>query len=129
MLASAIGRTAGPVRGLWRVESLTELGVQPVAISVDAPRHSMQVVTRTLLPFDILGDLDRGLISDLDLVHKGAGPGGSDIAVPSIILANADRRILWQHRSTRSQDRLSPENVLDGVRGTILSATQKMVSR
>ena len=111
------------LRGLGVViESLTELGVQPVAISVDAPGDSKRVVERIGLPFDILADQDRSLISDLGLVHKGAGPGGSDIAVPSIMLVNAERRILWQHRSTRIQDRLSPEDVLDGVRAAVAKA-------
>ena len=111
------------LRGLGAIlESLTKLGVQPVAISVDAPRDSKQVVKRTRLPFDILADQDRSLISDLGLVHNGGGPGGSDIALPSIMLVNAERRILWQHRSTRIQDRLSPEDVLDQVHAAVAEA-------
>ncbi len=111
------------LRGLGAIlEPLTKLGVQPVAISVDAPRDSKPVVKRTGLPFDILADQDLSLLSDLGLVHTGGGPGGSDIAVPSIMLVNAERRILWQHRSTRIQDRLSPDDVLDGVRAAVTKA-------
>lgn len=86
---------------------------------MDAPRDSKQVVKRTSLPFDILADQDRSLLSDLGLVHKGGGLDGSDIALPSIMLVNAERRILWQYRSTRIQDRLSPEDVLDHVRRAV----------
>ena len=86
---------------------------------MDAPGDSKQVVKRTHLPFDILADEDRSLIGALGLVHNGGGPGGSDIAVPSIILVNTERRILWQHRSTSIQDRLSPEDVMDGVRAAV----------
>lgn len=108
------------LRGLGAiVESLTKLGVQPVAISVDAPHDSKAVVKRTDLSFDILADQDRSLLSDLGLVHKGGGPGGSDIALPSIMLVNAERRILWRYRSARIQDRLSPEEVLDHVRRAV----------
>ena len=108
------------LRGFGAIlESLTKLGVQPVAISVDAPSDSKPVVKRTDLPFDILADQDRSLLTDLGLLHKGGGPGGSDIAVPSIMLVNAERRILWQYRSTRIQDRVSPQDVLDHVRRAV----------
>ena len=111
------------LRGLGGIiESLTKLGVRPVAISVDAPRDSKQVVKRTGLPFDILANQDLSLLSDLGLVHKGGGPGGGDVAVPSIMLVNAERRILWQYRSTRIQDRLSPEEVLDHVRHAVAAS-------
>ena len=108
------------LRGLGAIlEPLTKLGVQPVAISVDAPGDSKPVVKRTGLPFDILADHDLSLLSDLGLVHTGGGPGGSDIAVPSIMLVNAERRILWRYRSSRIQNRLSPDDVLDQVRHAI----------
>ena len=90
-----------------------------MAISVDAPVDSKRVVKRTGLGFDILADEDRSLISQLGLVHKGGGPGGSDIASPSIMLVDATRRILWRYRSTRIQDRLSPEDVLEQVRSAV----------
>ncbi len=90
-----------------------------MAISVDAPHDSKAVVKQTELPFDILADQDRSLLSDLGLVHKGGGPGGSDIALPSIMLVNAERRILWRYRSARIQDRLNPEDVLDHVRRAV----------
>ncbi len=86
---------------------------------MDAPRDSKAVVKRTGLPFDVLADQDRSLLSVLGLVHKGGGPGGSDIALPSIMLVNADRRILWRYRSASIQDRLSPEEVLDHVRRAV----------
>lgn len=86
---------------------------------MDAPRDSKGVVKRTNLPFDILADQSRSLLSDLGLLHKGGGPSGSDVAVPSIMLVNAERHILWQYRSESVQDRLNPEVVLDHVRHAV----------
>ena len=103
-------------------ESLTSLGVVTVAISVDAPTDSKRVVQRSGLPFEILADRDRSLLSALGIVHEGGGPRGSDIALPSIMLVNAKRRILWQYRSTHIHDRLSPEDVLDHVRNAVAAS-------
>ena len=89
---------------------------------MDAPPDSRAVVKRTGLPFDILDDQDRSVLSDLGLVHKGGGPAGSDIALPSIMLVDSERRILWQYRSARIQDRLSPEEVLDHVRRSVVKS-------
>lgn len=105
------------LRGLGAVyEDLERLGVRLVAVSVDPPRQSRDVVRRGQLPFSILSDEQRTVTRALGLVHRGGGPDGSDIALPAHLLLDRTRRVRWRYVADRIQNRLSPETVLENVR-------------
>ena len=100
-------------------DELAAMGVTLVAISVDSPAQSRDVVDRDGLPFSILADERMDVIGSLGLVHRGGGPGGSDIAIPAHVLVDADGHVLWKYVSERVQNRLAPRDVLENVRASL----------
>ena len=87
-----------------------------MAVSVDTPDQSRRVVTARGLNFPILADTDRKIITQYGLVHKGGGPGGSDVAIPAHVLIDRDGTIAWRRASRRVQDRPDPETDLTAIR-------------
>lgn len=96
-------------------------GGRLLAVSVDPPARSRQVVERFKLPFPILSDESREVIRTYGLVHKGGGPDGSDIAVPTLMLVGADGRILWERSAPNVMDRMAPADVLAAARAALAS--------
>jgi peroxiredoxin len=86
-----------------------------LAISVDPPELSREVVENEHLPFPILSDANRGIVKAYGLLHAGAGPRGTDVAVPAQFLLDRDGRIVWRHVSALIQDRVDPEVTLAAV--------------
>jgi len=83
---------------------------------VDEPADSRALVAKLGLPFRILADVPREVVRRYDLLHPGGGPGGSDIAIPALLLVRPDGRIAWRHVAHRAQDRADPDEVLQAVR-------------
>lgn len=92
------------------------LGGQVLAVSVDPPQKSAQVVERNGLEFSILSDTDRTVIRNFGLVHAGGGPDGGDIAIPAQFLIGRDGRILWRYLSTHVQYRVNPAELASIIR-------------
>ncbi len=80
---------------------------------------SKDVVRRDKLKFSILCDTERKVIRAYGLVHKGAGAGGTDIAIPAHVLIDRDGRILWTYVAKRIQNRISPDDLLSIVRSRL----------
>lgn len=95
-------------------DEFERLGVTLVALSVDGPDESSGVAAEQNLPFRILCDVDRAVITSFGLLHESGGQTG-DIAIPALALIGPDRRILWRHVSTSAQDRLPTADVLAAV--------------
>lgn len=105
------------LRGLGAVhDELSRHGGSIVAISVDEPAQSLDVVEGQHLAFPILSDAKREVIRAYGLVHQGGGMTGEDVAIPSQFLLDSDRHVLWRRISARIQDRPSPDEVLSQVR-------------
>lgn len=90
-------------------------GGRLLAISVDPPEKSREVVKKRSLGFHILADVDRKLISAFGLVHSGMGPGGSDVAMPAQLLFDKGGRIAWRRASRRVQDRAPHDEILAAI--------------
>lgn len=97
-------------------------GGRLLAVSVDAPERSRQVVERFKLPFSILADEQRDVIRAYGLVHKGGGPDGGDIAIPMLMLLGEDGRVRWRRVAPNVMDRLDPAEVLAAVRTALAPA-------
>lgn len=97
-------------------DELTRRGGRVLTISVDRPEDSARVVKGRNLPFQILSDVDRKVITDYGLVHKGGGPKGADVAIPAHVLIDRGGRIAWRHVAHRIQDRPYPATILDEIR-------------
>lgn len=77
------------------------------------------MVEQQKLPFPILADEQRTLITALGLVHEGGGPDGGDIAIPAHVLVDDERQVRWKYVSDRIQNRQDPQRVLEQVRAAL----------
>lgn len=108
------------LRGLGAInDELEALGVRVVAVSVDPPTRSAEVVRRGRLPFPILADEEGRMIRAMGLLHKGGGPGGGDIAIPAQVLIGQAGDVLWERVADRIQDRPDPQTTMDDVAGVL----------
>lgn len=73
------------------------------------------MVERNKLSFPILADESRTVLKQFGLLHAGAGPGGSDIAIPAHILIDRGGAIRWTRVSSLVQDRPDPKEVLEQI--------------
>jgi peroxiredoxin len=69
--------------------------VRPVAISVDTPEVSRNLAAKTGYTFPILSDPQAETIRRYNLLHKGGGPEGSDIARPAEFLVDSSGTVRW----------------------------------
>ena len=95
---------------------LAQKGGKILAISVDPPELSREVVERDGLQFPILSDVERSAIRAYGVEHEG-GLGNESIAVPAQILVRPDGTIAWTHVARRITDRAYPSATLEAVRG------------
>ena len=74
-----------------------------LAVSVDEPAQSRALVARVGLPFRSLCDVSRDVVRRYGLLHPSGGPGGSDIAIPALLLVRPDGTIAWRMHEARSR--------------------------
>lgn len=98
-------------------EELQRRGGRVLAVSVDPPSRSREVVQNRKLGFSILADESGDTLRKYGLLHEGGGPGKKDVALPAHVLVARDRQILWKRQSARVQDRPNPEDLEALVRG------------
>jgi peroxiredoxin len=82
------------------------------AISVDPPEVSRDHRQKLGLTFPILADVDRAMLKRYNLLHKGGGPKGSDIALPAEMLIDSRGTIRWINFTRNATVRARPEQVL-----------------
>jgi len=87
-----------------------------VAISVDTPQDSHDLQQKAGYTFTFLSDQNRDVIRRYDLVHKGAGIDGSDIARPAEFLIDSTGTVRWLNLTENYWVRARPEQVLDVAR-------------
>jgi peroxiredoxin len=105
------------LRGLGEINAeLEKRGGQLLAIAVDPPKDAANVVEKNNLPFPVLCDTERKVIQAYSLVHPGAGPGGSDVAMPAHILIDQSGKIRWKYVAHRVHERPYPEEILEQIR-------------
>ena len=90
-----------------------QLGVRPVAISVDTPGMSRDLCAKAGYTYTFLSDPNVEVIRRYDLVHRGAGPNGQDIARPAEYLLDASGTIRWLNLTEDYRVRARPEQIID----------------
>ena len=98
------------------LKSFETAGVRPVAISVDTPEQSETLRRKADYSFTFLSDPSLDAIKRYDVVHKGAGQGGRDIARPAEFLIDRSGTVRWVNLTSDIRVRARPEQLLDAAR-------------
>jgi len=92
------------------------VGVRPVAISVDAPQVSENLRRKDGYTFTFLSDPNKEVIRRYDLLHKGAGENGHDVARPAEFLIDRSGTVRWANLTEDLRIRARPEQMLAAAR-------------
>jgi len=84
-----------------------------VAISVDSPETSRNLMQQQGYTFTFLSDPNAEAIRRFDLVHAGQGEGGHDIARPAELLVDSTGTVRWVHLTENYWVRARPEQVIE----------------
>lgn len=95
--------------------SFNQAGIRPVAISVDSPEVSRNMMQQAGYTFPFLSDQRLEVIRRYDLLHAGAGENGADIARPAEFLVDKTGTVRWINLTENYFVRARPEDVLDKV--------------
>ena len=102
------------MRGIEKnIEQLHAQGIRPVAISVDRPETSRNLMQQQDYTFTFLSDPNVEAIRRYDLVHAGQGEGGHDIARPAEFLIDSTGTVRWVHLTENYWVRARPEQILE----------------
>jgi peroxiredoxin len=93
--------------------SFNQAGVRPVAISVDSPEASRNLMQQAGYTFTFLSDQNADVIRRYDLVHAGAGDNGADISRPAEFLVDKTGTVRWMMLTENYWVRARPEEILD----------------
>jgi peroxiredoxin len=95
------------------LDRFNEVGIRPVAISVDSPEVSRDFSQQAGYTFTFLSDPNAEVIRRYDLVHAGAGENGNDIARPAEFLLDSSGTVRWLNLTENYWVRARPEQVLE----------------
>ena len=84
-----------------------------MAISVDSPEVSRNLMQQAGYTFPFLSDQKAEVIRRYDLLHAGAGENGADIARPAEFLVDKTGTVRWINLTENYFVRARPEEVLD----------------
>jgi peroxiredoxin len=96
-------------------QSLPELesrGIDVVAISVDTPEINRRRRQKLGYTYTFLSDPNAQVTRRYDLLHRGAGPKGTDIARPAEFLIDSRGIVRWVNLTENIAVRARPEQVL-----------------
>jgi peroxiredoxin len=95
-----------------RLPELESRGIHVVAISVDQPDISRRHRQKLGYTYTFLSDPKAEVIRRYDLLHRGAGPKGTDIARPAEFLIDSTGTIRWVNLTENIAVRARPEQVM-----------------
>jgi len=96
-----------------RLSELESRGIHVVAISVDTPDVNRRQRQKLGYTYMFLSDPKAEVIRRYDLLHRGAGPKGIDIARPAEFLIDSTGTIRWVNLTENIAIRARPEQVLE----------------
>ena len=91
-------------------------GIRPVAISVDSPEVSQRLAAKARYTFPILSDTRAEVIRRYDLLHKAAGPEGTDISRPAEFLVDSSGVVRWVNFAEDIRIRARADEMLEAAR-------------
>jgi peroxiredoxin len=96
-----------------RLPEFEARGIRVVGISVDPPDINQRQSQKRGYAFPLLSDPKAKVIRRYDVLHRGAGPKGADIARPAEFLIDSNRIVRWVNLTDNIAVRARPEQVLD----------------
>ena len=105
------------MRGIEKhLAEIEQLGVRPVAISVDTPEMSRDLCKKGGYTFTFLSDPKAEVIRRYDLLHRGAGVNGQDIARPAEFLLDSSGLIRWVNLTDDYRVRARPDQIIQAAK-------------
>ena len=105
------------MRGIQRnLGQIEELGIRPVAISVDSPEDSRKLCEQAGYTFTFLSDPKAEVIRRYDLVHAGQGINGQDVARPAEFLIDPSGAVRWVNLTENYWVRARPEQIMEAAK-------------
>lgn len=95
------------------MDQFKAVGIRPVAISVDSPEESRNLMQQGAYTFTFLSDPNAEVIKRYDLIHAGAGISGHDVARPAEFLVDSTGTVRWLNLTENYWVRARPEQVLE----------------
>jgi peroxiredoxin len=95
---------------------IQQLGVRPVAISVDTPEMSRDLCKKAGYTYTFLSDPQAEVIRRYDLLHAKAGVNGQDIARPAEFLLDSSGVVRWVNLTEDFRVRARPEQIIAAAR-------------
>jgi len=92
---------------------LEDVGIRPVAISVDTPEVSRDLCQKAGYTFTFLSDPKAEVIRRYDLVHAGAGENGQDIARPAEFVLDLSGTVRWANLTESLWVRARPDQIIE----------------
>ena len=86
--------------------------MRPVAISIDKPEESRDLMRKAGYSFPFLSDPNAEVIRRYDLLHTGAGVSGHDVARPAEFLDDRGGVVRWRNLTEDLRVRARPEAML-----------------
>jgi len=98
-----------------RLSDFQARGVRVAAISVDSVETNRSHSQKMGHTFSILSDADAKVIRRYDVLHRGAGPKGEDIARPAEFYVDASGTVRWVNLTENIAVRARPEQALSAI--------------
>jgi peroxiredoxin len=89
-------------------------GARVVVVS-NEDRETAQKTQQDFPHLTVAADPERKLITAVEVLHKGAGQSGEDVAAPTTFLIDRKGVVRWVFRPTVVVNRLSPNELLAAV--------------
>jgi peroxiredoxin len=82
---------------------------------VDTPEESATLCRKAGYTYTFLSDPQAEIIRRYDLLHRGGGEGGKDIARPAEFLVDASGVVRWRNLTEDFRERATPQDLLKGT--------------
>jgi peroxiredoxin len=89
-----------------------------VAVSVDTPEINRRQRQKLGYTYAFLSDPKAEVIRQYDVLHRGAGPKGTDIARPAELLIDSSGIVRWVNLTENIAVRARPEQLLEAFKET-----------
>ena len=98
------------------MDKMKNLGIRPVAISVDPPEVSRELTKNQGYTFTFLSDPKAEAIKRYQLLHSEAGFEGQDVARPAEYIVDPSGIIRWANFTENYWVRATPEQIIEAAK-------------